>query len=593
MPPKRTIAIRSHRGDDVGGDPQPAEMAASLTRRRAMQLMAASLALGSGACTRSPRQRIYPYVDMPEAGMAGMPIYYASAFVRGGHAHGVLVGTREGRPIKAEGNPRHPSSLGATDIFAQASVLELWDPDRAQSVRQRLETATGSGAPPAAASTWSAFEAAWRERERELLRDGGARLRVLTSTCTSPSLHEQLDRLRQRFPGMRRHRHDPLEPRAEREGARLAFDLPMQTLWHLDRTRFVLALDADPFSHGPGSVRAARDWAGQRGAAGNAAAARSMAAETTPGLFGARADERLALPPAAIEAMLARIAAQLYGDLPSAAEKTAPSANIARFERLAVEQLKRTGENSLVMAGASLSPHSHALVHLLNQRLGAFGRTLDAIAPSDGESAGSLAELTEAIGAGAVDTLLVDRTATRPTTRPATSPFAAALARVPFSIHLSLHFNETSRRCRWQLPTTHDYEQWSDALGHDGSATLIQPAIAPLYDSRSAHEVLALLTADGERDGHALHEAPLAGERRCGEERLRSVLAREPERRRRARQRQRGIVAADRASPAARQQPQRRRASSSRPSLSPTFPRATAASPTTAGSRSCHVRSPS
>src|SRR6478735_7263288 len=153
MSPTRTIAIRSHRGDDVAGDHQPAAMTASLTRRRAMQLMAASLALASGACTRSPRQRIYPYVDMPEAGTAGMPIYYASAYVRGGHAHGVLVGTREGRPIKVEGNPLHPSSLGATDVFAQASILELWDPDRAQSVLQRLETATGSGASPAAATS--------------------------------------------------------------------------------------------------------------------------------------------------------------------------------------------------------------------------------------------------------------------------------------------------------------------------------------------------------------------------------------------------------------------------------------------------------
>ena len=182
MPPTRTIAIRSQRADDVGGDRQPAAMTASLTRRRAMQLMAASLALASGACTRSPRQRIYPYVDMPEAGTAGMPIYYASAFVRGGHAHGVLVGTREGRPIKVEGNPLHPSSLGATDVFAQASVLELWDPDRAQSVRQRLETAHRLAAHrrAAATSTWAAFEAAWHERERELLRDRGARLRVLT-----------------------------------------------------------------------------------------------------------------------------------------------------------------------------------------------------------------------------------------------------------------------------------------------------------------------------------------------------------------------------------------------------------------------------
>ena len=142
MPPIRTIAIRSQRADDVDGDRQPAEMAASLTRRRAHAAHGGlARARPAARCTRSPRQRIYPYVDMPEAGTAGVPIYYASAFVRGGYAHGVLVGTREGRPIKVEGNPLHPSSLGATDVFAQASILELWDPDRAQGVRQRLETA--------------------------------------------------------------------------------------------------------------------------------------------------------------------------------------------------------------------------------------------------------------------------------------------------------------------------------------------------------------------------------------------------------------------------------------------------------------------
>ncbi|HSC63504.1 MAG TPA: 4Fe-4S dicluster domain-containing protein [Caldimonas sp.] len=476
-------------------------MAASLTRRRAMQLMAASLALGGSACTRSPRQRIYPYVDMPEAGTAGVPIYYASAFVRDGHAHGVLVGTREGRPIKVEGNPLHPSSLGATDVFAQASVLELWDPDRAQAVRERLGT-DGGPSPAAATSTWPAFEAAWQQREERHLRNGGSGLRVLTRTVTSPSLHAQLDRLRERFAAMRWHRHDPVAPLAEREGSRLAFGRPVQLLWHLERARFVLALDADPFSHGPGSVRAARDWAAQRTAA--AGPARALAIETTPGLFGARADERLPLPPAAIEAILARIAARLYGDLPAAAAAQPMPEGAARFEQRVFEQLRQNGADSLVIVGPSLSAPTHALVHLLNQRLGAFGRTLDAIEPPDrDETAGSLTELTEAIDAGAVDTLLI--LGGNPAyDAPGNIAFAAALARVPLSIHLSLHANETSRLCRWQLPTTHDFEQWSDALGHDGSATLIQPAIAPLYDGRSAHELLALVAADDVRDGHAL-----------------------------------------------------------------------------------------
>ena len=567
MPPfLRTIPIASasavlSSGDGAVEPPQAAELPAALTRRRAMQLMAASTALAAGACTRTPQHRIYPYVDMPEAGRHGLPIYYASAFVRDGHAHGVLIGTREGRPIKIEGNPAHPSSLGATDVYAQASVLQLWDPDRLQGVWQRLERTAPAGpaqrsggdrgaeapqraderprpqpqdggSPPqsaddvpaqeSAASTWSAFESAWRAREPRLRGDAGARLRVLTAETTSPTLQAQLGALLKRFPRARWHAHAPLAPLAAREGARLAFGRAVQPLPRFDRARFVLSLASDPFSHSPGSLRHARDWARQRAAAAAAgtAPAHAMALEATPGLFGARADERLARPPAAIEASLWRIAAQLHADLPPPPQASVADEASKRFEARAAARLRRHGADSLIVAGDSLSAPSQALVHLLNQRQGAVGRTLDFIAvpglqaagdgaPASGEAAplgapGTLAELTAAMQAGEVDTLLV--LGGNPAyDAPADVPFAAALARVPFSIRLGLYRDETAQRCVWQLPASHDYEQWSDALAHDGTATLIQPAIAPLYDSRSVHELLALLADDaGERSGHAL-----------------------------------------------------------------------------------------
>ena len=508
MPPpsRTTIPIRPLAAAPDGEAPQPSELPPALSRRRALQLMAASLALAGGGCARAPRERIYPYVDMPEAGTVGEPLFYASAWLRDGHAQGVLVGTREGRPIKIEGNPAHPSSLGATDVFAQASVLQLWDPDRAQGVRQRLAPARGAAAgegaaPAAAASTWAAFESAWRAREAALGGDGGgARLRVLTPRFTSPTLQAQLAALMQRYPHARWHRHDALEPRAADAGARLAWGRVVRPVWHFERARFVLALDADPFSHGPGSVRHARDWATQRA---GATPARAMAVETTPGLFGVRADERLALPPAGVEALIRRVATKLHADLPAPGEAAADAAT-ARFEQRLVAALREHGGDSLIVAGANLTSATHALVHLLNQRLGALGRTLDLIAPTDGGAdAGSLAELTEALQAGAVDTLLI-LGGNQAYDAPADVPFAAALGRAAFSAHLSLFHDETSGLCTWQLPATHVYEQWSDALAHDGSATLMQPAIAPLYDTRSAHELLALLIVDGPRDGHAL-----------------------------------------------------------------------------------------
>jgi molybdopterin-containing oxidoreductase family iron-sulfur binding subunit len=525
--------------------------------------MAAAMAMASSGCVRSPRERIVPWVDMPEAGVNGVPLYYATAWRREGRAHGVLVATRDGRPIKIEGNPSHPSSLGATDAQTQASILDLWDPDRSQIVRQRLEarpagqpTSAPSTAPPAATSTWPAFEAAWRERAAMHRRERGARLRILAGPFTSPSLQMQVEALMATYPKARWHRHDTVETVGARAAARLAFGREIETVLHLDRARFVATFDADPFAHGAGRVRHARDWSRQRAAglgedgasasaaarmaavmasvasaasvgaaasatpasagtassdasacvigSAGASAALTMAVETAPTLFGARAQERLVLAPSAIEALLWRVASRLHADLPKPSggvQSGNPAA--ARLETLLGEQLQLHGAQSLLIAGTGLSASTQALVHLLNRRSGACGCTLDAIEPLDGPaSAGTLAELVEAMQGDAVDTLLV-LGANPVYDAPGDIPFAAALARVPFSVHLGLHHDETARRCIWSLPASHDYEQWSDARGHDGSVTLLQPTIAPLYATRSVHELLAWMVG-GETDAHAL-----------------------------------------------------------------------------------------
>ncbi|WP_460890920.1 molybdopterin-binding domain-containing protein, partial [Ramlibacter alkalitolerans] len=241
----------------------PLPLVPALSRRRALALMAASLALGGAGCSRAPRERIYPWVRMPEAQAAGVPLHYASAFVRDGHALGVLVATEDGRPVKIEGNPEHPSSLGATDVFAQASVLQLWDPDRSQAVLQRLAPRA-----PLAVAGWDAFEAAWRTE--------AARLRA---QCL------------QQFPGARWHQHLPLADAATQAGGLAAFGREVQPVHHFDQARCVVAFAADPFAQGPGAVRCAMDWSAQR------ERAQLIAVEASPGLFGARADRRIALVP--------------------------------------------------------------------------------------------------------------------------------------------------------------------------------------------------------------------------------------------------------------------------------------------------------
>jgi len=466
---------------------------AGITRRRLLSAMAASMALANGACSPPSRREAHPWANLPEAGAGALPLYYATSFVRGGYAHGVLVGTQEGRPIKVEGNPAHPASLGATDAYAQASVLQLWDPDRSAVARRRA-----AGAPPGAstASSWAEFEQAWRARPR-----GG--LHVLTGPLTSPTERALLAALLAREPGARWHVHAPGADAAAAEGTRIAFGRDARPIWHLDRARCVLALGADPFAEGPGAVRQAMDWARARSAARDAGAlpAALLAAEVAPGLFGARADRRVALAPARIEQALRRIAAPW---VPEAGTPPATDPAVADFERRTLAALHGAGADSVVIAGPDLSREAHALVLALNQRLGAVGRGVDFIPPPDAApDAGTLAELVDALHAGTVVTLLV-LGANPAFESPGALEVASALPRARLLVHAGLHVDETAALADWHLPLSHAYEQWGDALAHDGTASLQQPAIAPLYDTRSTSELLALLADDPQRDGRGL-----------------------------------------------------------------------------------------
>ncbi|WP_218511748.1 4Fe-4S dicluster domain-containing protein [Variovorax sp. dw_308] len=473
----------------------PAQGAArdGLTRRQALSWMAASMALASAGCTRPDPGEAHPFVRMPEAGYGGEALYYATSFVRDGFAHGVLVGTREGRPVKVEGNPLHPASLGRSDVFAQASVLGLWDPDRSQVVLQR-----GAGTDAAMPSTWSSFDAAWQRRAQDLRARQGAGLRVLLPASTSPTLQAQLMTLKARFPEAQLHRHAPL---AAAHAPVLASGHVGRAVPAFSRAALVVAFDADPFSGGADSVRCAADWASAREAAPSGGATRLIAIETTPGLFGARADDRLALPPAAIDAVIERLA--LACGVPGAGNIAMADPHQAAFEKRLLAAVRAAGPDTLCLAGPALAERSHALLHALHRRLGAVGHTVRYIATPEGDALPGLLALREAIERGEVDTLLI--LGGNPAyDAPGALRIGDALSRVPFSVHLGLHADETAQCCRWHLPMSHIYEQWSDARAFDGTASLIQPVIAPLYDTRSVHELLASMLDDETRNGREL-----------------------------------------------------------------------------------------
>ncbi|MGH8713187.1 MAG: TAT-variant-translocated molybdopterin oxidoreductase [Casimicrobiaceae bacterium] len=461
-------------------------------RREFLKLMSASLALaGLGACTREPQEQILPYGNAPLDEAAGQPRYFATATTLGGFATGVLVETNMGRPTKIEGNPLHPASLGATDIFAQASVLDLWDPDRSQTVTRNGQV-----------STWESFSTALRRRLPGLGARQGEGLRVLSGTVTSPTLAAQRKALLERYPKAQWHQYDPINRDSVYEGTRLAFGEALDVRHRFDKARAIVSLDADFLGAGNARVRAARDFAQGRGAGGRAPAPnRLYALAAGPTLTSAIADHPVALRAGDVEGVARRLA-KLLG-LPVAAPDTVPGVAESWLAACARDLQSHRGA-SVVVAGEAQPPPVHALAHLINQALGNVGSTVAYTAPVVADPARqdeSLRALARDIAAHAVDTLLI--VGGNPVyCAPADVRFGESLAGVALTVRLGLHEDETSARCQWHLPAAHDLEAWSDARAYDGTVTLMQPLIAPLYAGKSAHELLALLGEGTARSGY-------------------------------------------------------------------------------------------
>ncbi|HEY2989497.1 MAG TPA: TAT-variant-translocated molybdopterin oxidoreductase [Candidatus Binatia bacterium] len=465
------------------------------SRRDFLKLMGASLALaGLGACgSPAPTsEKIVPYVKQPEGLVPGKPRFFATAFTHNGSAVGLLVESHEGRPTKIEGNPTHPASLGATDAFAQASILTLYDPDRSQVV-------TNAGA----ISTWSAFLSALN-RELEGQRPSrGAGLRILTESVASPTLAAQMKTLLAKFPQAKWHRYEPAGRDNVRAGARLAFGEYVDAQYHFDRCDVILSLDADFLFCGGGSLRYARQFADKRRVrAGRAEMNRLYVVESAPSVTGAMADHRLPLKPSEIPGFARAVAARLGAARKTKSEQ--PSPRLARWTDAVARDLEKHRGASIVTAGARQPPIVHALAHAINETLGNVGATVTYTTPVEDNPTDPMASLIELAGdieAGRV-ALLIILGGNPVFTAPADLRFQGLLSRVAFSVHLGLYEDETSARCHWHIPEAHYLESWSDARAYDGTATIVQPLIAPLYGGKSSHELLSALAGQPGRSGY-------------------------------------------------------------------------------------------
>lgn len=463
--------------------PSASEWNDPVGRRSFLKLMSASIAFaGLTACTVQPKEVLVPYVQPPETLTPGRAQYYATAMTLGGVAQGLLIETHEGRPTKIEGNPDHPSSLGAASLLAQASILSLYDPDRSQTVTFLGET-----------RAWGDFLSEIRSALDAQRGKQGAGLRLLTETVTSPTLGAQIKALLAELPRAQWHQYDPAGQNSARAGAEMAFGQMINTFYRIEGAEVIVALDADFLTKGPAALRYAREFARKRRVVnGTSEMSRFYVIESQLTATGAKADHRLAVRASDVQAIAAAIAAKV-----GVAAITAPTLDAAREKWVAalVGDLQKQKGKSVVIAGEDQSPAVHALAHAINQALGNVGTTVvhtDPIEAAPIDQFASLKELVTDINAERVELLLI--VGGNPVyNAPADLNFLEALRKVPLRVHMGLYNDETAEQCHWHIPETHYLESWGDARAHDGTVSIIQPMILPLYNGKSPNELLAVL----------------------------------------------------------------------------------------------------
>ncbi|HEY2899654.1 MAG TPA: TAT-variant-translocated molybdopterin oxidoreductase [Polyangia bacterium] len=482
--------------------PGASELNDGVSRRSFMQLVGVSTAVaGFGVGCRKPNEKIIPFVRRPEEMTPGNPQHFATAHTLEGFASGLVVESHEGRPTKVEGNPDHPISLGAANSYDQALILGLYDENRAKQLTHDGE-----------AWAWRSLVQQINERGQALAADGGAKLRFLTEPTASPLMGDLRRRILEKFPRAKFVSYSAVGGEAAVDGARLAFGKPLQPRAHFTEASVVLSLDADFLGDGPEQLRHAREFAARREPGPNMN--RLYVVEPSMTITGGMADHRLRLRGADVAAFALAVISKLT-DRPGF-ESLGPLAGLARAQgagtwdvkwlTAVARDLEKNRGRSLVIAGRRQPAAVHALVAALNVALGNLGKTVTYGAPVLVDAANGVAALgalAEEIAAGQVDTLVI--TAQNPVyTAPVDLKFSALLRRVPNTIYHTLYEDETAAACHTVVPATHVLETWGDARGVDGTASIVQPLIAPLWGGIAESEVLAAFVGDGDLGAHQL-----------------------------------------------------------------------------------------
>ena len=485
------------------------EDATSVSRRGFLTVATATAAaIGIEGCVRRPVEQILPYAQAPEYLNPGVPMHYATSVERRGEALGLLVTTYEGRPTKIEGNPEHPASLGSTDLLAQAMVLDLYDPDRSNTPKQ------GD-----AKKTFADVDALMASIVRTHTADAGAGLRILATPTISPSFLRLRAAVQQRFPQAKFYTWAPVNESNAREGARLAFGEPVVAHHDYQGAKIILSIDSDFLQTESGSVRAARRFAdGRRLSQPTDSMSRLYVVESTHSTTGANADHRLALAPSKIAAYLRALAKELatahrldLGPLGAALQSASNAGLPTKWISNVAKELVGARGRSVIVAGSRQPAAVHALVHALNAALGNHGATIVFSSVADTTETDQAASITAfATGLEAAKTAII--LGGNPVfDAPADLGLAAKLARVETSLHFSGTHDETCHATKWHVPRAHELESWGDLRALDGTVTIQQPLIAPLFGGRTDIEVLAQLAGERNWRGYYVVRQTLRG----------------------------------------------------------------------------------
>lgn len=458
------------------------------TRRTFLKMVAASMAMaGLSGCKRKITETIVPYVRQPEEVIPGRPLFFATSMALSGYAQGVLATSREGRPIKLDGNPDHPANLGSSDVFLQAALLDLYDPDRSQTVNRA-----------GTISDWDTFIGVIRPRLNEMVTNGSS-LAILTETITSPTLLNQIRDMKRAYPGATWFAHDPISRKNIRDGLRAATGREILPHFDFSKAEVIVSFDCDFLSEEPGHSRYARDFQdGRRIRAGTKEMNRLYVLESTHTITGTMADHRWAKRPSEIAPAATMLAEAIKN--PTTAQGWA---------KAVAEDLLAHRGRGIVLAGAYQPREVHAAVHAINAALANIDIAIHYSAPVEGDPDGSLADLMSLMDRGLIDTLII--LGGNPCyTAPVDLDFDAALEAFSkridrnLTVRLGAYDDETSFKCQWHLPQTHFLEEWSDARAYDGTVSMVQPLIAPLYTGKSSVEVMDLLLRGYLRTGQEI-----------------------------------------------------------------------------------------